>query len=190
VHPSDVEVVRASLVDAERFGVLYDRYSNQLYRYAYRRVGPEFAEDAVAETFVAAFRRRASYDLGRADARPWLFGILTREIAMRHRAEDARYRALAKAPVSEVAEGFVDEVLAAVTARGAGSALAEALRHLPVGDRDVVLLIAWNDFNYAEVAEALGIKLGTVRSRLHRARRRLRAALGDDNPIDLIEVTG
>jgi RNA polymerase sigma-70 factor (ECF subfamily) len=189
---NDAKVIEASVRDPEEFGALYDRHADKLFRFAYQRLGPEFAEDAVADAYLAAFSRRATYDLTRPDARPWLFGILIREIAQRRRAEAARYRALARAGAVEVAESQADDladgVAAVVTAHGTRAALAEALRHLPAIDRDVVLLIAWNAFSYEEVAEALGIKLGTVRSRLHRARRKLRAALGNKNPIDMIEV--
>jgi hypothetical protein len=79
---SDAAIVERSRRSPDMFGVLYDRYASQLYRYAYRRVGPDFVEDVVAETFLAAFSRRDSYDVSRRDARPWLFGIVTREIAV------------------------------------------------------------------------------------------------------------
>ncbi|HTJ37274.1 MAG TPA: RNA polymerase sigma factor [Dactylosporangium sp.] len=167
-----------ALGDPELFAVLYDRYSAQLYRYAYRRVGAELAEDAVAETFLAAFRRRDRYDAGRAGARAWLFGILTRELARWHRTESARYRAFARAGVDDVVPGFADRVDAAVSAQALNRPLAGALARLSRGDRDVLLLVAWGDCSYEEVAETLGIRLGTVRSRLHRARRQIREALG------------
>lgn len=184
----DAAVIEASRHDGERFGVLYDRYAAQLYRYAYRRVGPEFAEDVVAETFLAAFRRRFDYDLARTNARPWFFGIVTREIARRRRSEEARYRALARAGTDAVVDGFADRVAAEVTAGATRGALAGAVRALSRADRDVLLLIAWAEFSYEEVAETLGIKVGTVRSRLHRARRKLREALGGTNPTDVVEV--
>jgi RNA polymerase sigma factor (sigma-70 family) len=168
----------ATLRDPELFAVLYDRYAAQLYRYAYRRVGAEPAEDAVADTFLAAFQHRHRFDASRPSARPWLFGILTRELARWHRAESARYRALAKAGTDEVQPGFADRVDAVVSAQALNGPLAGALARLSRGDRDVLLLIAWGDCSYEEVAETLGIRLGTVRSRLHRARRQIRGALG------------
>jgi RNA polymerase sigma factor (sigma-70 family) len=185
---SDATAIAASRRDAEQFAVLYDRYAAQLYRYAYRRVGSALAEDVVAETFLAAFRRRQAYDLDRPDARPWFFGILIREIARHRRAEEARYRTLARAGADDVAEGFADRVTASVTARAVRGPLAEALRRLSPGDRDVLLLVAWSDLSYEEVAETLRVRIGTVRSRLHRARRKLRSALGDTNPTDIPEV--
>lgn len=185
--PDDAAVIQASWRDGEQFAALYDRYADQLYRYAYRRVGPEFAEDVVADAFLAAFRRRRDYDLARSDARPWLFGIVTKEIARRHRAEQARYRALARTDADQIVPGFADRVAAEVSAEAVRGALAEAVGRLTPADRDVLLLIAWSGLSYEEVAETLRIKVGTVRSRLHRARQQVRGALGGSNPTDIVE---
>jgi RNA polymerase sigma-70 factor (ECF subfamily) len=174
----------ASWQDAEKFAALYDAYAAGLYRYAYRRVGPE---DVVAETFLAAFRGRCRYDLTRSDARPWLFGILTKQIAQRHRSEQARYRAIARAATDKVVDGLADQVAADMTAHAARGALIEALSGLARRDRDVLLLVAWSGMSYEEVAATLEIKVGTVRSRLHRARQKVREALGGSNPTELAE---
>ena len=96
VSDPDALLIQASWDDPDRFAALYDRYAAQLFRYAYRRIGAAAADDVVAEAFLAAFRRRHSYDLSRPDARPWLFGILTRELGRHERAERAHYRALAR----------------------------------------------------------------------------------------------
>jgi RNA polymerase sigma factor (sigma-70 family) len=179
---SDVAIIEASLHDADRFGLLYDRYCAMLYRYAYRRLGPSgSAEDVVADAFVVAFRKRNGYDLAKADARPWLFGILTREIARRRRTEEARYRAIGRAGTDEEVEEFADRVVSAVAAQAVRGALGAALGRLRPAERDVLLLIAWGDLSYEEVAESLSIKIGTVRSRLHRARRQLKEALGSQD---------
>jgi RNA polymerase sigma factor (sigma-70 family) len=186
----DAAVIQESWRDAEHFAVLYDRYAAQLYRFAYRRVGPEAAEDVVADAFLAAFRARRRYDMARPDARPWLFGILTKEIARRRRSEEARYRALARAASEATVDGDADRVLAGVSARAARASLAAALSRLSSGDRDVLLLVAWGDLTYDEVAQALGIPVGTVRSRLNRARRKTQEALGGTDPTELIEERG
>lgn len=176
---SDVAIIEASRRDADRFGELYDRYCGMLYRYAYRRLGPSgSAEDVVADAFVVAFRKRGGYDLTRVDARPWLFGILTKEIARRRRSEEARYRALGRAGPDEEVGEFADRVVAAVAAQAVRGALSAALAGLRPVERDVLLLVAWGDLSYEEVAESLNIKIGTVRSRLHRARQQLKAVLG------------
>ena len=185
---ADAAVIRASWDDADRFAALYDRYADQLWRYAYQRVGAHVAEDVVADTFAAAFRRRRSYDLARPDARPWLFGILTRKLVDHHRAERTRLRALARVPVESTVDGPADRVAARVTADRTRGALAAALAGLRAGDRDVLLLTAWSGLTYDEVAAALAIPPGTVASRLNRARRRVREALGGTDPtLDLEE---
>jgi RNA polymerase sigma-70 factor (ECF subfamily) len=181
---ADATVIRESWTNPDRFAALYDRYAVQLYRYAYQRVGPQVAEDVVADTFLAAFGQRASYDLARPDARPWLFGILTRKLARHHRRERADYRALSRAAPDAVVDGPAERVAARVAAAAAGTQLASALARLSTADRDVLLLFAWGQLRYDEIATALRIPLGTVRSRLNRARRKVREALGDVNPAN------
>ncbi|WP_406673755.1 RNA polymerase sigma factor [Nonomuraea sp. N2-4H] len=184
VGGADAELVNASLTEPEVFAELFDRYSAMLFRYASRRLGPEPAEDLVGETFLIAFSRRKSYDSAYPDARPWLFGILTKLISRHHRTEAARYRALLRAPVDHEVESPADRVAVGVSARAVRAELAGALAALPAKDRDVLLLIAWGDLTYEEAARALGIPVGTVRSRLNRGRRKVRAALGDTNPLE------
>jgi RNA polymerase sigma factor (sigma-70 family) len=181
---ADSAAIRQSLRQPEQFAVLYDRYAAVLHRYAGRRVGDEAADDLVASTFLAAFRARQRYDLARASALPWLFGILTREIARQHRTETARLRALRRA---WPADGLADQVAADVSARAAGAPLAAALARLSPAERGVLLLIAWGDLSYDEAAQALGVPIGTVRSRLNRARRKVREALGGTNPTAVTE---
>jgi len=179
---ADSAAIGESLRQPERFAVLYDRYAIALHRYAGRRVGDDAADDLVAATFLAAFQARRRYDLERASARPWLFGILTKEIARRQRTERARLRALARAWPDRPADGVADRVADDVTARAANGPLAAALARLSSAERGVLLLIAWADLDYNETAQALGIPVGTVRSRLNRARRKVREALSGTNP--------
>ena len=162
--------------------MLYDRYAIALHRYAGRRVGDDAADDVVAATFLAAFQARRRYDLERASARPWLFGILTKELARRQRTERARLHALARAWPDGPADGLADRVADDVTAQAANGPLAAALARLSSAERGVLLLIAWADLDYSETAQALGIPVGTVRSRLNRARRKVREALSGTNP--------
>ncbi|MGI5207039.1 RNA polymerase sigma factor [Spirillospora sp. CA-108201] len=178
----DAALIESSLADPEAFAALFDRYSAMLYRYVSRRLGPESAEDVVGETFLVAFSKRNRYDLEQRDARPWLFGIATKLAARHHRAEAARYRALRRSPVDGPVEGPDDRVAAGVTASATRPALTAALSGLARRDLDVLLLVAWGDLSYEEAARALGIPIGTVRSRLNRARRKVRAALGDTDP--------
>lgn len=184
---ADSAAIRQSLRQPEQFAVLYDRYAVVLHRYAARRVGDQVADDLVAATFLAAFQARQRYDLARASALPWLFGILTKEIARRHRTEKARFRALERAWSDRPADGLADQVAADVSAQAARRALAAALARLSPSERGVLLLIAWGDLSYDEAAQSLGIPVGTVRSRLSRARRKVRQALGGINPTAVTE---
>jgi len=178
----DCEVIALSLDEPEQFAVLYERHSAVLYRYAYRRLGEESAEDVVASAFLAAFQARHRYDRARPEARPWLFGILTKEIARRRRGEAARYRALARSAVDGPVDGLAEQVVADVGAQAARGELAAALARLSAGDRNTLLIIAWGGLSYEEAALALEIPVGTVRSRLNRARRKMRDALGGKDP--------
>src|SRR5262245_49741130 len=184
----DAAIIAESLADPERFAVLYDRYAGQLYRYAGRRLGHADAEDMVAATFLAAFRARSRFDTARLDARPWLFGILTKELAKQHRKERARLRAIARACTEASDAGHAEAVADDVTAWAARQQLAKALAVLAPADRSVLLLIAWCDLTYEEVAQALAIPIGTVRSRLNRARRKVREALGGNDPTKEMEM--
>src|SRR5215470_8123219 len=112
----DAAIIAESLAEPERFSVLYDRYADQLYRYAGRRLGTADAEDVIAATFLAAFRARGRFDTTRADARPWLFGILSKELAKQHRREGARLRAIARARPEVADAGHAEKVADAVTA--------------------------------------------------------------------------
>jgi len=177
----DGEIIARSRSDPEWFASLFRRHAGPLGRYAARRLGPDAAEDIVAETFLTAFRRRDVYDVARLDAGPWLYGIAGNLIRRHHRDEVRRLRALARTSPDRLAEPSADLVDARVAAAAASRAVAAALASLSREQRDVVLLVAWADLTYDQVAEALCVPEGTVRSRMNRARSRLRAALGDVN---------
>jgi RNA polymerase sigma factor (sigma-70 family) len=176
---SDAVVIWRSLREPEAFAMIFDRHSATIGRYLARRVGRDTAQDLLAETFLAAFRGRHGYDRARPVARLWLFGIATRILAGHWRTEERRLRLLAAAPAETASPGPEERVAAAVSAWQLRGPLAEAVAGLSAGDRDVLLLIAWADLSYPEVAAALNIPTGTVRSRLNRARRTVRAELGE-----------
>ncbi|MET7606904.1 sigma-70 family RNA polymerase sigma factor [Streptomyces avermitilis] len=173
----DAEVVAQSLEQPELFARLYDRYAPDIHRYAARRLGDGAADDITADTFLTAFRIRSRYDLTRTNARPWLYGIAGNLIGKQRRAEVRALKALARTGHDPVAASWVEDTESRVAAQGP---LAGALAALPAGDRHVLLLVAWADLTYQEVAQALDIPVGTVRSRLNRARRKVRTALGAD----------
>ena len=106
----DADVIRLSRHEPERFAVLFRRHAAHIQRYVTRRIGPDAADDVVAEVFLIAFGRRERYDLDQADARPWLYGIATNLIGRHRRAEIRLYRALARTGTDPVTEAFTDEV--------------------------------------------------------------------------------
>lgn len=181
----DAKLIVESLKDPEIFAILFDRYAADIHRYAARRVGTGHADDIVAETFLAAFRRRTSYDTTRRMARPWLYGIATNLLARHQREEERLYRALQRTGIDPLPEPMETAVVARVTAQSRQRALAAALAGLAPRDRDTLLLLAWGGLTYEEVAEALDVPAGTVRSRIHRARKKTREALAATT--DLIE---
>jgi len=174
----DHAVIAASLEEPDAFGQLFERHARELHRFLSRRLG-DLADDLLGELFVTAFARRATYRAELADARPWLYGIAANLVRRHHRAEATRYRALARVPLAIVAPDSSLEAVASADAAAVRPRLASALAALKAADLDVLLLLAWGQLDQAEVAAALGIPLGTVRSRLHRARRQLRPVLDD-----------
>lgn len=118
---SDAEEIERSWREPERFAVLFDRYGAQLHRYAARRLGDGEADDIVAETFLVAFRQRAYYDLGRAEALPWLYGIASNLIRRHRRAEVSRYRTFVRTGVLlDAAVGVAERAVERASAQMSG----------------------------------------------------------------------
>jgi RNA polymerase sigma factor (sigma-70 family) len=174
--PSDAEVIGLSLDEPEAFGVIYDRHAATLLRFLGRRAGAKVAEGLVGELFRIAFERRKTFDGSRASALPWLYGIGSNLLLKHRRAEARRLRASARmATEREAADARVSA--AALDARMLFPRVADAIEALPEGEREALLLFAWEELSYESVAEALELPIGTVRSRLNRARAHLRELL-------------
>ncbi|GII95728.1 RNA polymerase sigma factor [Sinosporangium siamense] len=176
VHDTLNEARRHSRVPPD----LFDAYFAEIHRYIARRLSDDVADDLAAEVFVAALQ--SSYDPAIGAPRPWLYGIATNVVARHRRTEIRRWKAISRTAERD-SGGHEDEVLDRVTAARFTGPLAGALAGLKRRDRDVVLLIALGGLSHAEVSEALGVPIGTVGSRLNRARKQLRRALGDVNPL-------
>ena len=169
--------MRESIGCPERFATLFDRHAVAVHRYLARRVGSA-ADDLLAETFLIAFRRRSTYRSQGVDPRAWLYGIATNVLHRQARQEERRYRMLARlaAATTDVMSSD-DEAVERADAQALRQKLAAALARLKRGDRDVLLLTAWAELSYVEIAAVLAIPVGTVRSRLNRARRLTRESL-------------
>ncbi|MCE7009180.1 sigma-70 family RNA polymerase sigma factor [Kibdelosporangium philippinense] len=158
---------------------LYDEHARGLHRYLARRLDPATADDLVADTFLLAWEQRGRYEPERATVRAWLYGIATNLLRRHARSEVRGLRATARdvgrADVDEGTDSVaVSRADASVKARRLGAALAKLRQE----ERDVLLLVAWAGLKPVEVADALKIDAGTVRTRLHRARSALRDHLG------------
>lgn len=172
---TDSAVIEASIEQPEHFGTIFDRYATVLFRYLVRRVGVDEADPLLGEVFRVAFERRASYDCDRPNARPWLYGIATNLLAHHRRGEARRVRAMGRLLAGQLPPGDHSEVVvSAVDAGNLWPRVAHALSRLPDAERDALLLLVWEELSYEEIAVAVGVPVGTVRSRLNRARARLR----------------
>jgi RNA polymerase sigma factor (sigma-70 family) len=167
-EPSDAEVLRRSLAEPACFATLYERHVGPVHAFLQRRVGSEAAEDLAAEAFVRAFRGRAKYGVQHDTALPWLLGIATNLVGDHRRAERRRLAAMERLVVADDDRGG-HETGPAMLSPG----LVKALRRLPNRDRDALLLVTWGELSYEETARALDVPVGTVRSRIARARKQL-----------------
>jgi RNA polymerase sigma-70 factor (ECF subfamily) len=136
-------------------------------------VGSESAEDLTAEVFVRAFRARRTFRAEHDTALPWLLGIASHLVGDHRRAERRRLAALQR--IASATPAAVHDDVAVLAPE-----MVRRLRRLPAADRDALLLVVWGELSYEEAALALGVPVGTVRSRIARARDRLAKAIGDD----------
>jgi RNA polymerase sigma factor (sigma-70 family) len=171
---SDSAVIATSLEVPSSFSAIFERHFDSVHRYIQRRVGMDLADDLASETFVIAFDKRATYDLERPDARPWLLGIATNLVFGHWRAERRQLKAVQRTgralPSEEATESSPPNL-------SCDADVAAALSKLNVPDRDALLLLVWGDLSYEEIAIAVDAPIGTVRSRIARARQSLRASI-------------
>jgi len=175
---TDGQLIRRSEEVPAVFAALFDRHHRTVHRYVSLRAGAAVGDDLMSETFLVAFEQRARFDPARGDARAWLLGIATVLLRKHARVEATAWRGMLASHLAEVLdddaiEAAASRIDAAQTVRG----MSRALSRLPAGDRDVLLLHAWADLDYRGIAEALDIPVGTVRSRLNRARGKLRRVI-------------
>lgn len=179
---TDSTIIRRSLQEPSAFAELFERHSAAIGRFAAQRVGAQAAGDVLSETFLIAFRKRGSFDAAWDSALPWLFGIATRVIHRQRGQEARQWRAIAaSATVAEphtggVAGSATERVEERADAEAAVRGLAARIERLPARDRETLLLHAWGDLTYEQIAVALQVPVGTVRSRLNRVRRKLAGA--------------
>ena len=175
IELTDAEAVVASRDDPRAFALIFDRHFDTIFRYLRRRVGRTRAEELAAETFAQALAARHRFDASHPDARPWLYGIAVNLLRHHYRSEERELRAYARGGVDPLAAE--EPSLERVDAAAMGPAVAAALAELAPIEREALLLYAWAELAYDDIATALDIPIGTVRSRINRARTRLRELL-------------
>ena len=178
----DAVLMRAAQSDPTAFGALFDRHFGSVYRFCGRRIGHDWAEDLAGETFRRAFEARHSYNLSESNALPWLFRIalnLVRD-AIRSRAAEDRAHARLRALAGMGSPCVEDEAARRAEARADLAQIARLLIAEDEEDVEALFLHVWEGLSYAEIASALGIPVGTVRSRLSRLRDRLETSLSNE----------
>lgn len=165
---------RSRAGDRNAFEALFERHARAIYNYGFHRLGDwSAAEDFVSVVFLEAWRRREK-ELEPGKVLPWLFGIATNVLRNQRRSERRFAAALARVPGADENSGFADDVNERLDDERKMKRALQLLSRLPKRERDVFVLCSWSGLSYEEASFALGVPVGTVRSRLSRARNRLR----------------
>jgi RNA polymerase sigma factor (sigma-70 family) len=160
--------------DEQAFAVLFDRHARLIYNYCFRRLGDwASAEDMVSVVFLEAWRRREK-QLPPGKVVPWLYGIATNVVRNRRRAQRRYTAALSALPPARDEVAFSEDADERVDAGRQMRHVLRSLKSLPRGEQDVIALCLWSDLTYEDAALALNVPVGTIRSRLARARQHLR----------------
>lgn len=179
VEHGDAAVVAASIHDPEQFEIVFERYHRTIWAYVARLAGRERADELAGDVFVAAFAHRDRYDPSKGSVSSWLYGIASNKLRTRLRTDGRAARAFERAIAGEPSSIWpIDIALEALVGRERLVDSLHALALLSAADREIIALFAWERLSYDAIAAALEIEIGTVRSRLSRARRRLRELMG------------
>jgi RNA polymerase sigma factor (sigma-70 family) len=197
-EPADAELwARVVAGDARAFERLFDRHANSIFAFCARRTGDWIvAEDLMSATFLHAWRRRTDMQPAPDGPVPWFYGIAANLVRRHLRSVDRSRQAMSRTLPSEVEPDPSDEIAARVDGARRLDRTLRALRSLSESDQDLFVLCVWQELSYEEAAAALGIAVGTVRSRLSRARSRLRLVDGEptrdsgDEPDETSNIRG
>jgi RNA polymerase sigma factor (sigma-70 family) len=180
-NSTDAELLARSVDEPALFAGVYERHGLAVRRYVVRRIGDGAGDDVASEVFVRALHARGRYRAEHDAALPWLLGIANNVIADHRRLERRRLAGLER--LTREAPGLIEH-----HDTGLAPELVAALRGLPVVERDTLLLVVWGELTQDEAAAALGVPVGTVSSRITRARKRLSAALATTRPALAAEL--
>ncbi|MEU1805174.1 RNA polymerase sigma factor [Streptomyces sp. NPDC019937] len=167
------ERIRAG--DREAFAELYEEHARSVYNHAFRLTGDwSVAEEVMGDTFLDAWRGREQLEPGDGTLKPWLLGVATNKARNANRGLGRRLAFLARRPAPAPVADFAEEAAGRIDDTRQLAAVREVYGRLRRGEQEVLALCVWSGLDYAQAAEAMGIPVGTVRSRLSRARARLR----------------
>jgi RNA polymerase sigma factor (sigma-70 family) len=174
VDLSDADLwARSRAGDRDAFGQLFERHAKTIYNYCFRRLGCwTTAEDALSLVFLEAWRRRGA-DVLPDKVLPWLYGIATNVVRNQRRSRRRFASALKRMPVARLEPEFVEEAIQRLDDEWRMQRVLGDLERLPSREQDVLTLCVWMELSYEDAASALGVPIGTVRSRLSSARARL-----------------
>jgi RNA polymerase sigma-70 factor (ECF subfamily) len=168
-----------------RFAEIFDRHVDPIGRYVVRRLGQARTDDIVSEVFRVAFEQRGSFRADQPSALPWLYGIAANVVRREHRDASRHLAALRRmAGRGSVSGDPLLESADRIDARNDAGELVGALASLTSDEREVLFLVAWEQLTPTEIANVLGVPPGTVRTRLLRARRAVRAYLHDHDDVE------
>jgi RNA polymerase sigma-70 factor (ECF subfamily) len=182
VEPNLRARIRAG--DPDAFGLIFDEYARAVYNLGFRLTANwSAAEEVVSLTFLEAWRLRARIDPGGESLQPWLLGIAVNVCRNLARASRRHQAALSRIPPPPAVPDFAEDLAGRLDDAARLRLVAKALAALRRSEREVIALCVWSELDYATAAMALGVPVGTVRSRLSRARRRLQKLVpGDREP--------
>jgi RNA polymerase sigma factor (sigma-70 family) len=180
VEPNLRTRIRAG--DPDAFGLIFDEYARAVYNLGLRLTANwSAAEDVVSLTFLEAWRLKARIDPGGESLQPWLLGIAVNVCRNQARASRRHQAAMSRIPPPPAVPDFAEELAGRLDDTAHLRQVANALSGLRRSEREVIALCVWSGLDYATAARALGVPVGTVRSRLSRARRRLRKLVPADS---------
>lgn len=185
---TDALIIKRSLRAPELFGAIFDRHIHQVHGYLSRRAGQDTGDSLAGEVFRIAFENRSRYLTDRECALPWLYGIAANVLRQHLRGEHRRQRLVTKLSSAALRLELEGDDSDRLNAQGELATVLHALELLPDAEREAVLLYAWEELSYEEIAVAQDVPVGTIRSRLNRARKRIRERISDggqegDEPI-------
>ncbi|MCW2877823.1 MAG: sigma factor [Sphaerisporangium sp.] len=170
---------RAAGGDGGAFGTLFDRHARSVYNHCFRRTADwSAAEDLTSVVFLEAWRRRSQVRISSDSLLPWLLGVANNALRNRYRWLRRHQAAVGRLPPMDSVVDLAEEVVGRIDDERQMREILAVLNRLPRADQEVLTLCVWSELSYEDAAVALNIPVGTVRSRLSRARARMKKLSG------------